>query len=399
MFAPSRLVCSLRPASALGGVAAAAVVALMFAATPFLIPQIADRYGVSEGLAGTLSVVQVAAFALANLVAPRMLAASGRLLRCAVVALGAVNAASALPTAFGLLLGLRAIAGAAAGIITWIVWSDAMRRSSQMGRIAAAAPVTALLATPLLSLISESGDRPLYLALAAGTLPAALFSCPVDAPRTTVRKVSGSRSNRVLLVALFLLTFAGAALFVFEAVAAREVHGLTPTVASFAFSLNAGGGLLGARLAGRHRRPGWWLAACGPAAFVTIAGGSPVLFFVGMTVWGFAFWMGVPGVLEMLAARSLEPAERAGDAQAMMAVGRAAAPLLGGAFVDAGAFTPLAATAGMGLVVSGALVIGVQEGRERLPAHRAAIASDHSPGAASLGTRPPHCDAGQLDSG
>jgi DHA1 family inner membrane transport protein len=359
---------SLRPKAAVGGVAAAAVVALMFAATPFLIPEVADRYGVSDGFAGAISVVQVAAFALANVVAPRVFAASGRLLRIAVIVLAAVNAASAAPSVFGLLLALRVVGGAAAGIVTWIVWSDAMRRSSQLGRIAAAAPVTALLATPLLSLIGESGDRLLYLALAAGTLPAALFSCPIDAPRQAKRRVSESRSNRVLLAALFLLTFAGAALFVFEAVAAREVHGISPTVASFAFSLNAGGGLLGARLAGRHKRPGWWLVATGPAAFLTIAGGSAALFFVGMTVWGFAFWMGVPGVLQMLAARSLEPAERAGDAQAMMAVGRAGAPILGGAFVDAGAFTALAATAGIGLVTSGALVIGVQEGRERLPA-------------------------------
>jgi predicted MFS family arabinose efflux permease len=371
VFAPARLVYSLRPRSALGGVAAAAVVALMFAATPFLIPEVADRYGVTDGLAGGISVVQVAFFALANFAAPRTLAANGRLLRGSVLALATVNAASALPSLFPVLLVLRAVAGTAAGIITWIVWSDAMRRASQMGRIAAAAPVTALLATPVLSLIGDSGDQLLYLALAAGTLPAALLPCRIDAPRDEQRRVSASRSNRVLLAALFLLTFAGAALFVFAAVAARDVLRMSPTVASFAFSLNAGGGLLGARLASRHRRPGWWLASTGPAAFLTIAGGTPVLFFFAMAWWGFAFWMGVPGVLQMLSARSLEPAERAGDAQAMMAVGRAAAPVLGGAFVDAGAYTALAATAGIGLVMSGAIVVAVQEGRERLPVRTA----------------------------
>lgn len=368
MFAPSRLVYSLRPKAPLGGVAAAAVVALMFAATPFLIPEVADRYGISDGLAGAISVVQVGTFALASFIAPRRMAATGRLLRAAVIGLATINAASAIPSLFPILLVLRAMAGTAAGIVTWIVWSEAMRRPSQMGRIAAAAPVTALLATPVLSLISQSGDRLLYVALAAGTLPAAFFSCPVDVPRAAERRVSSSRSNRVLLTALFILTFTGAALFVYAAVAARDHLGMSPTVASFAFSLNAGGGLLGARLASRHRRPGWWLASTGPAAFIAIAGGTPVLFFVGMVWWGFAFWMGVPGVLQMLSARSLEPAERAGDAQAMMAVGRAGAPILGGAFVDAGAFTALAATSGLGLVMSGALVIAVQEGRDRLPA-------------------------------
>ncbi len=368
MFAPSRLVYSLRPRAALGGVAAAATVALMFAATPFLIPAVAQRYGVSDGTAGLISVVQVGGFALANFMAPRLVAATSRLLRTSVITLIMLNAASAVPSVFPLLLVLRVGAGTAAGVITWIVWSDAMRRSTEMGRIAAAAPVTALLATPLLSLIADSGDRPLYLALAIGALPASLFRLHIDVPREPRRLVSASRSNRVLLVALFLLTFAGAALFLFEAVAATEVLGMSPTVASLAFSLNAGGGLLGARLSGRHRRPGWWLASTGPAAFLTIAGSTPFLFFVGMTWWGFAFWMGVPGVLQMLSARSLEPAERAGDAQAMMAVGRAAAPLMGGAFVDAGAFTALATTAAAGLVLSGALVIAVEEGRERLPA-------------------------------
>jgi hypothetical protein len=149
---------------------------------------------------------------------------------------------------------------------------------------------------------------------------------------------------------------------VFEAVAATEVLGMSPTVASLAFSLNAAGGLVGARLSGHHRRPGWLLASSGPAAFLTIAGSSPLWFFIGMTWWGFAFWMGVPGVLQMLAARSLGTG-RAGR-------GRAGAPLIGGAFVDAGAVTALAATVRAGLILSGGLVIAVQEGRERLPAMR-----------------------------
>jgi len=366
VFAPTRVVYALRPQAALGAVAGAAAVALVFAATPFLIPEVADRYGVSAGVAGSISVAQVGAFAVANLVAPRLMVGSRRLLRGAVVALAMVNAASALPNSFPLLLGLRVLAGTAAGVITWIVWSDAMRRTSQMGRIASAAPVTALVATPLLSFIAQWGDRPLYLALAVGAAPAALLPMRVEAPSVRERRVSGSRSNRVLLAALFLLTFAGAALFVYEAVAADRVLGMSPIVASLAYSLNAAGGLVGARFASRHRHPGWWLASTGVAAFLTIAASSSVVFFIAMAWWGFAFWMGVPGVLRMLSARSLEPAERAGDAQAMMAVGRAAAPLLGGAFVDAGAFTALAATSGAGLVASGLLVVAVREGRQRL---------------------------------
>jgi DHA1 family inner membrane transport protein len=170
-----------------------------------------------------------------------------------------------------------------------------------------------------------------------------------------------------LLAALLLLTFFGSSVFVFVAVAARETLGLSPFVASFAYSLNAAAGLLGARLSSRHRRPGWWLLSVGPAIYLAAAGGEVWLVFLGMAWWGFAFWMGVPGVLQMLAARSLAPDERAGDAQALMAFGRAAGPVLGGGLADAGAFAALAVVAGAGASLVGGMVIGVQEGRDRLP--------------------------------
>ncbi len=50
-----------------------------------------------------------------------------------------------------------------------------------------------------------------------------------------------------------------------------------------------------------------------------------------------------------------------------MAMGRSLGPAVGGGFADAGAFGSLAVLAGVGLLVSGVTVIGVQEGRERLP--------------------------------
>ncbi len=77
--------------------------------------------------------------------------------------------------------------------------------------------------------------------------------------------------------------------------------------------------------------------------------------------------MSVPGVLQMLAERSLARDERAGDAQALMAFGRAGGPIMGGAFVDVGSFQGLAVAASVGIAVSGAIVMGVQEGRDRLP--------------------------------
>jgi predicted MFS family arabinose efflux permease len=86
-----------------------------------------------------------------------------------------------------------------------------------------------------------------------------------------------------------------------------------------------------------------------------------------MAWWGFAFWMGVPGVMEMLAARSLSRGERAGDAQGALALGRTMGPVIGGGFVDSSGYGGLAVTAAVGLTLAGATVVAVQEGRELLP--------------------------------
>jgi DHA1 family inner membrane transport protein len=76
----------------------------------------------------------------------------------------------------------------------------------------------------------------------------------------------------------------------------------------------------------------------------------PAVFLVALTVWGFAFWMGIPGAFTLLAERSKYPQERAGDAQAIMAAGRMVGPLIGGA---AYAISPEA----MGLVGGGIMLV------------------------------------------
>ena len=367
MFAPTRLAYALRPQAPIGILAAAAAVQLLFGATPFLIPEVAARYGVSEGLAAGISVAQVSAFAVVNLAMPRLLAPTGKVLKWSALLLVIANVLSALPEQFWMLVGFRMLSGLAAGTLTWVVWADAMRKPRSLAGVASAGPVTALVSAPLLSALAGIGDQAVFLALAVAALPAVFIRVDTGVNEKASGVVSRSRSNRVLLMALLLLTFFGSSLFVFVAIAARETLGLTPFIASFAYSLNAATGLLGARLSSRHRRPGWWLLTMGPAVYLSAAGGQVWLMFLGMAWWGFAFWMGVPGVLKMLAARSLQPDERAGDAQALMAFGRAAGPVLGGGLADAGAFVALAVVAGIGSSAAGAMVIGVQEGRERLP--------------------------------
>jgi DHA1 family inner membrane transport protein len=338
----------------------------MYAATPFLITPIAVRYGVSEGAVGAVSVAQVGAFAVANFVLPRLLAPTGRILRISAVALLILNIVSAFPNIFGVLVGVRLLAGFAAGAMTWLSWTSAMQERSSMSAVASTGPVTVLVGAPLMAVVVSYGDRALYMLLAIVTVPAVVFIANVTGERRTKGLVSRSRSNRVLLVALAVTTLFGSALFINEALVARDLHGLSSFAASLAFSLNAAGGLLGARLSSRHRRPGWMIIAIVPAALMTVYG-PPLFFFIGMAWWGFAFWMAIPGVLQMLSDRSLSPSERAGDAQGLMAVGRSLGPVLGGAFVDMGSLATLGIVTAAGLGLSGAMVVGVQEGREHLP--------------------------------
>ena len=338
----------------------------MYAATPFLIPVIAERYGVSEGAVGAVSVAQVGAFAAANFILPRLLTPNGRILRIAAAVLLVLNIASAIPNIYGVLVAIRLVAGFAAGAMTWLTWTSAMQERTSMAAVASTGPITVLVGAPLVALIAAHGDPAVYLLLALMTLPALLLTARVAGERRTKGLVSRSRSNRVLLLALAATTLFGSALFINETLVARDLHGLSSVAASLAFSLNAAGGLFGARLSSRHRRPGWMLASIAPAAVLTVIG-PPVFFFIGMAWWGFAFWMAIPGVLQMLSDRSLSPSERAGDAQGLMAVGRTFGPVLGGAFVDVGSLATLAVVSAVGLTASGGMVIGVQEGREHLP--------------------------------
>ena len=367
MFGPIRSLYSIRPNAPFAVLAGVSAATLMFGATPFLIPEIADRFAVSEGVAGGISVVQVGAFALVNVVAPRVAAPSGKALRWSAWAFLTLNLLSVLASTFWLLVIIRLLAGAAAGAITWIAWADAMREPRALTAVSAMGPVIAMIGAPLMSVAATWGDRAIYGLLAVATVPGALVGLQTEGQMTRRRAVSRSRSNRVLLASLFMLTFFGSSLFVYASVAARATLGLSAVATSWAYSLNAASGLAGARLAARHRRPGWWLASAGPAVALSIFGGHAVWFFLGMAWWGFAFWMGLPGVLQMLAARSLAADERAGDAQGLLALGRSVGPLLGGGLTDAGAFGTLAVIAGAGVTVAGVTVIGVQEGRDRLP--------------------------------
>ncbi len=364
MYAPTRALYALRPKASPGIVAAAAAVSALFAATPFALPELAGRYDVSLGTSGLVSTLQVGGFAAASFLAGRFLAPTRRLLVVAGAVAVAANAAGVVTSMFTLLLVERLVAGVAAGTVTWIAWTDAMHDRTHMQDIAAAGPLTAVLASPLMGLLASLGDdRLIYGALALAFVPPLVLPVALPPVAGPVRQRSGSQSNRVLLGALGLLTAAGSALFVFLAAFGSDELGLGAFVVSLAYSLNAASGMVGTRMRARPRSGAHWMALTAAAAASIVVLPHAAWFYVATAVWGWAFWMAVPDVFRGLAERSLVPSERIGDAQAAMAVGRAIGPLAGGALLAGSGFTLLGIAAGAGMLVAALLVGGVDRYR------------------------------------
>ncbi|HAX81507.1 MAG TPA: hypothetical protein DCY40_02930 [Actinobacteria bacterium] len=362
MFAPIRALLTPRRHAPLAVLAGAAVVSFMFSATPFLIPEVADRYGVALGSAGFISTFQVSGFGLVAFLAGRWWRPTRTKLVMALLAMVVFDAGSALTSDLPMLLGLRFAAGGAAGVLTWLAWADAMRHPGSMRDVAAIGPITALVSAPLLVWMAESGgDRALYWVLAVSPLLAVFVPISFgDAVRSARDPMSPSRSNRVLLFALAIMTMAGAALFVFVGALAQDEIGMSGLGLSLGFSLHSLSGLVAARTPGRRRRSWPWIGLTALSAAALVVLPNPVVFYVAMTTWGYGFWMAVPGVLDAVAAWSFVREERVGDAQSLMAVGRAIGPAVGGVLVGNDAFLILGLCAGAGLGVSTAMVAGVE---------------------------------------
>lgn len=174
-----------------------------------------------------------------------------------------------------------------------------------------------------------------------------------------------SRSNRVLLTTLLVLSVGGSSVFIFTAAAAQALHGLTPLTVSWALSLNAVAGVAATRQTARTRHAALWLVATALSAPAVGFIGSSVLFFLALTLWGFAFWMAVPAILRLVAERSNNPSERMGDAQAAMASGRVLGPLLGGAALGAGQFARLSVVGALVIFAAAVAVAIVERHRAR----------------------------------
>jgi predicted MFS family arabinose efflux permease len=361
VFAPLRLLYGARPRAPLGILMADAVAVGMFVATPFLVPEVAGRFQVPLGAAGLISTAQVGGFALTALAAGRWVRASGRVLAWGTGLLVVTNAASAMVGEFPSLLALRALAGAGAGLLSWLAWSEAMTHERGLNDVAAVGPLAAMLGSPLFGwLAGMGGDRAVFLALAISSLPLLWVTVTVEGVLPDVSPRRRSRSNRVLLGALFLLTLSGSSLFVYAAAAAQELGGIDPITASGAFSLNAAAGIVATRLGPRRLPAGVWLATGAPCAMAIVFLPNVLAFYLAVTWWGFAFWMGLPKVFRLLADRSRAVNEQVGAAQGVMAIGRALGPMLGGALLGDGRYQVLGVGAAIGLLAASGLT-GVVE--------------------------------------
>lgn len=368
MQAPLRLLTSLRGSVEAGLLLATAVATATFVATPLILPAVAERFDVGTGTAGLFSAAQLGAFVVGSWGAGRVTEPSRRLFVQALLLLAAANVVSSVAPAFGVLVAARAAAGLALGVLTWLAYSQVFGDADRTGDIAVIGPVTGVVASPIIgAVLAQGDDQVVFGVLAGATLLPLLrvphFAAPDEAERTRSRAVPQAL---VLIIALTLVTFGGAGVFVFLGAVGVEQYGLDPFVISLVFSANAAAGIPSARWRGRRPLAGAWFVLPAGFAVALTSLDQPIVFWTLVTAWGFCFWVAVPGIYTLLAERSRHPAERAGDAQAAMAAGRAFGPLAGGVVVGTGGFEVLGISGAVIMLGAAAAIVAVELRGNRL---------------------------------
>ncbi|WP_428114943.1 hypothetical protein [Candidatus Poriferisodalis sp.] len=354
---PIRLALLLRPTVKIGILLAVGFSVLAFVSTPFLLSEISDHYDISLGAASLIGVFQLGGFVVTSWGAGRWLQPRGWVFVTSLGAAAAANLASAALPAFAALVALRLLSGFALGLVAWYGWVQAFGDSRRMDDVAVTGPMVGLVAAPLVSvLLTAGGARLVFASLAAVSLiPLAFgYRSAVDhLPRTTTRN-RAVPAARILLICLGLFTLGGSSVFVFAVVLGTGNAAMSVTVIAIGFSLNALVAIPAVRWKAPRKIPSPPMAAAAACLILVATSTQPWLFFSALVAWGFFFWLAIPGVFEVLASRSRYPEERAGDAQAVMAAGRAGGPLMGGLLID-GLGTTALGIAGAGLVLISAI--------------------------------------------
>jgi DHA1 family inner membrane transport protein len=361
--APVRLLFALRPQVPAGVLSATAVSTVVFAATPFLVKGVAVDQDVDVATVGLISTAQLGGFMLTSWGAGRFLRPRRRVMVTAVLAGFFANLMSAFTPWFSLLVGVRLLSGVSLGLIAWIAWAEAFGDDEKVGDVAVIGPLVGVVSAPIIAtVIDVSGSDLLFVILAVLQLVPLLFVREMRleaAVRERRRRHRPTRAAAAILACLGTITLGGSAVFVFAGVIGQDDVGLSPIVVALVFSANSLASVPSARYRGERRLPGLWMTLTGASAFTIGAIQHPVAFWIALPVWGFCFWMGIPGAFRLLAERSRYPDERAGDAQAIMAAGRVVGPLLGGALY-AGSAIWLGVIGGAIMAVAGLAMVWVE---------------------------------------
>ena len=365
--APLRLLAAARPSVPAALLLAIATSTAVFAATPFLLPSVADEFDVAIGTAGLMSTTQLAGFVVASWVGGRFLRPVRRVFVVGTLLGVGANLASAAAPSFELLTASRFVSGLSLGLAAWIAWQAAFGNDEKTGDVAVVGPLVGVLVSPLIAVVLQTaGLRWLFVLLAIVTALPLLFTRQVPAvdhlrPHRT--RHAPTRAARAILVALGAITLGGSSVFVYAAAIGEELVRLSPYTVSLLFSGNALAAIPSARWTGRRGPAGLWFLATAVCAITIAMARNGAVFGVALVGWGFVFFMGVPAAFSLLAARSNVPEERAGDAQAVMALGRVFGPLLGGALYASGSTGLLGLVSASVLTTGGALLLYVD--RER----------------------------------
>ncbi len=365
MQSPVQVVMLLRPKTRADLLAASAFTSLVFTATPFLLPAVAEQYDVSLGAASLISTLQLSGFVAASWLVGRIFDPSRRLLAASIIMAAGFNVASALAPWFTALLAFRFLGGVAMAVIAWLGWQEVFGDSDRMGDVAVIGPVVGIVGAPLASALAESsGADSVFVMLALVALAPLLIRGPASPLAANApRKADRSRAvpvTRLILLCLGTLTLGGSAVFVFAAAIGVDNVGLDPVVVSLAFSANAALGIPAARYRGHRPFAGLWLLGTAAMAVIVTNVTIGAIYWLAIAIWGLAFWSGVPGIFKLLAERSVNPADRAGDAQSIMAAGRVLGPLLGASLIETGSTEILGIIAAL-LMTTSAVTLTVIE--------------------------------------
>ena len=338
MQVPIRLTALLRPSVAPGVLLAVAFSTFVLSATPFLLALVEEEYRVGLTAASLIGVAQLGGFTLGSWGAGMRLRPRRRVFVAALVVALLANLASAALPPFPVLVGLRLASGLSLGMITWFAWVQVFGDDRRMADIAVMGPLSGIVASPLIAAFAVQGGAGAVFALLGGlaALPL-LLNRGTGASHQVTPRTDRSRpvpAAAVMLVALGLFTLGGSSVFQYAVVVGTGRVGLSATEVALIFSLNALVGIPAAKWPWRRGVPGPWLGLTGVCAVCSMVVADPVVFGLALVVWGFGFWMAIPGVFSALAERSANPGDRAGDAQALMAGGRVAGPFVGGLVID-----------------------------------------------------------------